>query len=155
MLGTTCYTQSNLFTNMGDLETWSLSIHLFSSILQSHKRIIPIRQFMPTESKHVINNNNNDNKQILLGWNHWMPPTLLPNMARGGQKDRRKGDPDVVSAGLSAAQQARWNGHLSSGARGSCWSPQRDSEVKWVTVFEVCPAVIGSNIQQMCGSSAC
>lgn len=46
------------------------------------------------------------------------------------------------------------NGHLSSGVRG-CWGyPQRHSEVKWVTMFEVRPAVIAPNIQQMSGSPA-
>ncbi|KAK5864531.1 hypothetical protein PBY51_015768 [Eleginops maclovinus] len=46
------------------------------------------------------------------------------------------------------------NGHLSSGVRGSWGYPQRHGEVKWVTMFEVRPAVIAPNIQQMSGSSA-
>jgi len=46
------------------------------------------------------------------------------------------------------------NGHLSSGVRGSWGYPQRHGEVKWVTVFEVRPAVIAPNIQQMSGSAA-
>lgn len=144
MLGTTCYTQSNLFTNMVNLEIWSLSTHLFSSILQSHKRIIPIRQFMSTES-YVINNNNNDNKQIPL--NHWIPPTLLPNMAR--QKDGRKGDPDVVSAGLSAAQQAGETAtcHLEreaaadllrETARWSGWPCLRSAQLLLALIFNRC-----------------
>lgn len=35
-----------------------------------------------------------------------IPPTLLPNMARGGRTDPRRGNPDVLSAGPSAAQRA-------------------------------------------------
>lgn len=43
------------------------------------------------------------------------------------------------------------NGHLSSGVWGSWGYPQRHGEVKWVTMFEVRPAVIAPNIQQMSG----
>lgn len=45
------------------------------------------------------------------------------------------------------------NGHLSSGVWGSWGYPQRHGEVKWVTKFEVRPAVIAPNIQQMSGIS--
>ncbi len=79
---------------------------------------------------------------------------------RKQQKGERLSDGLFGRRGRSARRQALElsgpvNGHFLAGVWGSWGYPQRRSEVKWVTMFEVRPAVIAPNIQQMSGSSAC
>lgn len=101
---------------------------------------------------------------MLSRWNHYIPPTLFSCTAGGSPCKRRKKKKERFYDGLSGGKQGLAHrlapelsgpvsGHLSSGVQGSWGYPQRHSGVKWVTVFEVRPAVISPNIQQMSGIS--
>lgn len=141
-----CYTRSKVFTTVLNLEIWSLFTDLFLSILQSRTVTRQSFLFISTISKHIINNNNNNNKQILVGWNHWIPPTLFLNMARGGQTDTGRGI-------LVFYQQAhRWAGEtatchlereaaadlLGETARWSGWPCLRSAQLLLPLIFNRC-----------------
>ncbi len=90
---------------------------------------------------------------------------LCSHAQRETVRKRKQKEEERLSDGLFGSEGARLigrplklsgpaNGHLSSGVWGSWGYPQRHGEVKWVTMFEVRPAVIAPNIQQMSGSSA-
>lgn len=82
---------------------------------------------------------------ISLWWNHgWSHPPRSQAQHSVGEGVGNKRRRPTALASLA-------NGHLSSGVRGSWGYPQRHREVKWVTMFEVRPAVIAPNIQQMSG----
>lgn len=129
-----------------------ISLYSFIFIpLQGQESIAPVRLFISTESKHVVNNNNNDNKQIVLGWN----PRYHPLCSPPRQEEARQSQ----EGGLLVCSQRAHGGSaatrpLEREEREAAGSPQRDGEEKWVTVCELCPAVVGPNIQQMCRSSA-
>lgn len=118
-------------------------------------------KFISTTSWHVMGNQTWWDVIAVksLYTTHFVP------MLSWRESDRQRNRRRRLSAGLLGRQgwlvcqhapsSAGWvNGHLSSGVWGSWGYPQRHSEVKWVTMFEVCPAVIAPNIQQMSGSSA-
>lgn len=62
-----------LFVSQSNLHQYGefrngISLYSFIFIhLQGQERIVSVRLFISTESKHVVNNNNNDNKQTVLG----------------------------------------------------------------------------------------